>query len=183
MKRWVLDQNSNNTCAFVTVPMIPFDKNGVLIIKAMTQTIFDINFKIQRMNGELTPPHFHSWGVRSTGHEEGTKFRPKTGLWAEMLLVRGSGSAVLRDPKVICQVKACLKYFPIMYKLDRPMVTPTQANKTVEEKRQLQNQDRIRRRRRQEARKLEEDNERLRLAEERGFARSVEAVCKQAGLM
>ena len=51
----LLNQNINNTCAFVTVPMIPFDKNGVPIITAMRQTIYDLNFKIQRMNGELTP--------------------------------------------------------------------------------------------------------------------------------
>ena len=102
--------------------------------------------------------------MRSTGHEKGTRLRLKPRDWAETLLgenERGSGSAVLRDPKVICQGR----------------VTP--KIKTAEERRQLQNQDRIRRRRRQKAKKLEEENERLRLAEQRGFARGVEAVCKR----
>ena len=58
LKRWVMDQNSTYTCAFVTVLMILFVLKGVPIIKTMRQSIYDLNFKIRRMNGEMTPRYF-----------------------------------------------------------------------------------------------------------------------------
>ena len=142
LKRWANRQNKDNTCAFVTIPMIPFDTKGIPIITKMRQAITDLNERIRLMNGDATPPQFHSWGVHGTGYKEGTQLAFKNSDWVEALLgenMRGSGSLALRTSKVIPQGRACLKYFRILYKLDQKTGRKPYPVHTAEERRCLRN--------------------------------------------
>ena len=79
-----------------------------------------------------------------------------------------------KTPKMIAQVRACLKYFRILYILDAATGRVTNHVRTADERRQRQNQDRIELRKKKRTVKLELENERLRLAEQRGFERGIE---------
>ena len=140
--------------------MLPTDNNGMPFTKVMRQRVYDLNFILQRTNGMLAPPHFHAWGAKCTGSQEGTVYTPRRGDWTLVLLgesrAQGSGSTALKWSKVICQGRECMKYFWLLYKLEALARRQWTEQRTEEESRQRRNAARMRRRRQQREREQEQ---------------------------
>ena len=160
IKEWVLKKNLHNTCVFSTIPIIPNDVRGVTALTLLKIRTHDLNKRITRSNqiAGSTPPRFNSWGVKETGYEEGSKTKFKKGDWQEILLdenTRGCNSLCFKKQKQVAQGRACMTWFRIKYGLEAPVAKSVQIEKTVTEKRKLNNLNRNARRKRAEERRKE----------------------------
>ena len=64
LKKWVMDKNPDNTCAFVGVNMPPHDKNGLPQTTLMRRRCYDMNSKFMELNIPLMAPQCGAWGAR-----------------------------------------------------------------------------------------------------------------------
>ena len=69
MKKWVMDKNPDNTCAFVGVNMPPHDKNGLPQTALMRKRCYTLNGKYMELNGPLMAPQWGASGARHGTNE------------------------------------------------------------------------------------------------------------------
>ena len=100
LKSWVMNQNTDNTCAFMGINMPPHDKNGLPQTAVMRQRCYSLNHRYMELNGTLLAPQWGAWGAKH-GDSKNPDYKPKMGYWTKTLLVderaQGSGSLAFAD--------------------------------------------------------------------------------------